>query len=192
MVEDWKKYIEKTKNRGPRSLLVEALGFVPEKEAALDLGPGALNDSKYLLEQGFKHITAVDKNNIAGEIADALPKDRFNYVISSFKDFDFTENTFDLVNAQFALPFIEPSEFQRVFASIKNSLKPKGVFTGQLFGINDDWNKNESMNFHTREQVERLFADMKVIKLVEEEKEDQPVVGDLKHWHIFNFISSKP
>ena len=50
----WSQYIAKTKNKSPRPLLVRALSYVKNKNKALDLGAGALNDSRYLLENGFK------------------------------------------------------------------------------------------------------------------------------------------
>ena len=185
----WKEFVEKTKERGPRPLLVKALALVHDKDEALDLGAGALNDSKYLLEQGFKHVTAVDKENLAENLMGDLPKDQLSYSISSFEDFNFPEDTFDLINAQFSLPFIQPSEFQRVFSSMKQSLKPAGIFVGQLFGVNDDWSKNPNMSFHTREQVGQLLAGMEVVELKEEEKDEKPVVGKLKHWHVFHIIA---
>jgi len=57
----WPQYIEKTKNKPPRRLLVQALGFVKNKNAALDLGAGAFNDTRYLLQAGFKKVIAVDR-----------------------------------------------------------------------------------------------------------------------------------
>src|ERR1700733_3592381 len=92
----WKDYFENTKGKPPRPLLVTALGFVKNREEALDLGSGALNDSAYLISEGFKHVTALDKTPVAQEIAEKFPKDVFKYVTASFEDFDFPKNTFDL------------------------------------------------------------------------------------------------
>lgn len=53
---DWSEYIGKTKNNPPKPWLIKAMSFVNAKDEALDLGPGAFNDTKFLLSEGFKHI----------------------------------------------------------------------------------------------------------------------------------------
>ncbi len=63
----WNIYVKETKNRPPRPLLVKALSFVTERSTALDLGAGALTDTAYLVKQGFKHVVAVDQDNLAQE-----------------------------------------------------------------------------------------------------------------------------
>ena len=52
----WKKYQGRTANGKLRPLVVEALEQVTRRDSALDLGAGALNDTAYLLEQGFKEV----------------------------------------------------------------------------------------------------------------------------------------
>ena len=111
MDNTWKNYFNNTKNQPSRPLLVKAVTFVKSKDQALDLGAGALMDSIYLLSQGFSHITALDKEPVAKEIADNLPKDRFSYIISPFESYDFPKDKFDLINAQYSLLFINPSDF---------------------------------------------------------------------------------
>jgi tellurite methyltransferase len=190
--QGWSKYVEKTKERGPRELLVEAMQFVAGRDAALDLGAGALHDSKYLLQQGFKHVIAVDRENLAQEIADALHSEQLEYKIASFEEFDFRESAFDIVNAEYSLPFNPPQTFGSVFAKLKQSLKPEGVFAGQLFGDRDEWaSHNPKMTFCTRAEAEELLRDLEVIKFEEEEKDGKPVIGNIKHWHIFHIIARK-
>lgn len=191
-METWGEYIQKTRNTGPRPLLIKALNFVQSKGEALDLGPGALNDSRYLLDQGFQHVTAVDKGNLVQEIINQLPKDKFGFIAACFEDFDFPESRFDLINAQYSLPFIGPARFNEVLEQIKKALKTGGIFTGQLFGNRDGWNTpGRQMTFCSNQQVANLFSGMEIIELIEEEKDEKPVVGGLKHWHIFHFIVRK-
>ena len=183
-------YYEKTKDNSPRPLLLKALPFVHTKEHALDIGSGALNDSKYLLSNGFKKVTALDKWQIPDPLP-IFPDSTFEYIISSFEDFEFPLAVYDFVNAQFSLPFISPTEFSRVFQSILQSLKTGGIFSGQLFGDRDDWNSNPRMTFHTRAQGISLFEEMHTIHFEEEEKDENTAIGVLKHWHVFNFIVKK-
>ncbi|MDP2705471.1 MAG: class I SAM-dependent methyltransferase [Patescibacteria group bacterium] len=189
----WEKYIKKTESNPPRVLLTEAVEHVRNKDEALDLGAGAMNDSKYLLSVGFKHVTAIDSDIAAQEKAKDILGDKFSFFLSSFENFSFPHETYDLINAQYALPYNSPKTFNSLIKNITLSLKPKGVFAGQLFGNKDSWNtENSGKTFHTKEEAEKLFLDFKIIKFIEEENDKPSVLGKPKHQHLFNFIVSKP
>src|ERR1041385_8620805 len=99
-MDKWQGFYEETKNRPPPRQLLEALSYVENKSKALDLGAGALVGSKYLLSRGFD-VVAVDQERFPEEIAN----EKFNFIQSLFKDYKFPKNNFDLVTAQFSLPF---------------------------------------------------------------------------------------
>lgn len=187
----WGDYFKNTQGRPVRPLLIKALDFVKNKGTALDLGSGALNESVFLLRDGFKKVIALDKVNVAAEIAKELPKDRFEYVITSFEDFKYPENYFDLINAQFALPFISPGSFDRVFKDIYNSLRPGGILTGQFFGDRDEWKNNSSMTFFSLKDSKKILSHFKILSFQEEEKDKTTAAGEMKHWHIFHFVVEK-
>jgi ubiquinone/menaquinone biosynthesis C-methylase UbiE len=189
----WKAYFAKTKERGPRPLLMMAVPYVARRDRALDLGSGVLNDTRYLLQEGFEHVTAVDREAVARDVARTLSPRRFIFSRSSFEDYGFPGNTFDLVTAQYSLPFIQATNFKTVFTKIKRSLVVDGVFTGQLFGDRDEWNgPPRTLTFLPRQEVVCLLADMEILELAEEEG-DYPTVTSkqLKHWHLFHFIAKK-
>src|SRR5580704_13494205 len=120
-----------------------------------------------------------------------LPPDRVTFVLSRFEDFEFPKNAYDLVNAEFTLPFINREHFAPVFAKLLNSVSGGGIFTGQLFGINDSWNvENSGMSFHTRAEVEALCRDFELVQLEEEDHPGTTKLGEPKHWHIFHIIAS--
>lgn len=171
--------------------MVEALSYVKDGEQALDLGAGALSDSRFLLTQGFT-VTAVDSDPQTDREAKSIQSDAFHLVVAQYDQFDFPEHTYDLVTAMFALPFNPPDTFNMVFARIVRSLRPGGIFCGQFFGVNDEWNvPNGRMTFHTKEAIHSLLIDMKVIKIKEEEKDGQTANGTPKHWHVFHVIARK-
>jgi tellurite methyltransferase len=189
---NWEQYYEQTREAPPRPSLPRAVELVQEKHEALDLGSGALNDTKYLLAKGFEHITAVDKNPVSEEIVAQLPSGKVSYEVSSFEDFDFAEDTYNLINAQYSLPFTSKEKFNDVIESITRSLKPGGVFVGQFFGDRDEWNvEGRDMTFQTKEEAEELLKDLKVEEFEEEEREAPTAAGNMKHWHIFHFIAVK-
>ncbi len=187
----WKDYFESRKGKPPRPLLIKALSFVKNKDAALDFGAGTLNDIPLLLDGGFKHVVALDKNDVTKLIGKELPKNRFEYIVASFEEFDYGVNRFDLISAQFALPFINPASFDDVFEKIYQSLKQGGILVGQFFGDRDEWRDNPEMTFTSRARVDELLSRFKVMSLEEEERDSVTAVGEMKHWHIFNFIVEK-
>lgn len=190
--EGWDKFVEQTKGRPPRPLLIDALTHVKHRGAALDLGSGALNDSSFLLDEGFDFVTAVDAEPVAQNIADTFPPERFRYAISRFEDFDFAETAFDLINAQFALPFIHPDKFDGVFRRVLEALRPGGVITGQLFGDRDEWAATDSMTFHNRELALQVLQPLQILHFDEEDNPHATIAsGARKHWHLFHFIAAK-
>lgn len=188
--KDWTAYYENTKRDPPSELLIKALNFVVHKNEALDIGAGALKDTKLLLEQGF-NITAIDQSPLMKIEADALHNHKLFAMTSSFEEFDFPKNKYEIVSAMFALPFLHAQNFDIVFEKIKQSLKKNGIFCGQFFGVSDDWSKNNSMTFHTAAQVKELCDELEIISFSEIEKDGFTADRMLKHWHFFNVIARK-
>lgn len=184
-------YFEKTKNKPPRPLLVKALVYIQEKKEALDVGSGALNESVYLLSEGFQHVTAIDKEPIAQTISETLPKEKFNYIISQIQDLDLQPEHYDLINAQLSLPFVHPTAFKQVLEKIIFSLKSGGVFTGQFFGDRDGWNYNKDMTFLTIDEAKGMLSGLNLISFEEREESKATAAGNIKQWHIFDFIAKK-
>ena len=187
----WSRFYEATKDHSHWPLLERAASLLSSPGHALDLGCGAGRDTRYLLARGWT-VTAVDREAGAIALLAELPQDCLRVVQSSFEDFDYGHAAYDLVSAQFALPFNPKASFNSVFARIKHSLKPGGIYTGQFFGIRDQWNTLEiDMTFLTREQVDELLSDMQVIALEEEEHIGTTATGGAKYWHVFQVIAQK-
>ncbi len=186
---DWETFYTLTKDSPAWPLLVRAVSLLPQKGRALDLGAGAGRDTRYLLEQGFQ-VTAVDGDPHAVAMLRSLQEQNLRVTQASFEEFVF--ETYDLINAQFALPFVSPRLFNEVFARVERALKPGGVFVGQFFGIHDQWNAPEhEMTFLTREQAEAVLQNLDIIELNEEEVDGHVADGSPKHWHTFHIIARK-
>jgi tellurite methyltransferase len=185
-------YIAARRFDPPRPLLMRAAALADPKDHALDAGAGALNATKYLLSAGFAHVTALDSAPASQQVAAELPPEQVTFVLSRYEDFSYPADTFDLVNAEFSLPFVRRDSFGSVFARLLGSVKPGGIFTGQLFGLNDSWNTPESgMNFHARDEVERLLRGFDIDELEEEDHPGKTKLGEPKHWHIFHILARK-
>lgn len=188
--ERWKKFFELTANKPPSALLVEALPQVKEKKNALDLGAGALKDTRYLLEQGFEKVTIVDSSSRTQEFASQLGDPRIECFTNTFFEFQYPVERYDLVNAEFALPFDSPSTFAQTFEKIKSSIKKHGIFTGQLFGEHDEWNTpGRSMTFQTKYEAYKLLEGLEILKFSEIEVDGKTADQKPKHWHYFNIIA---
>ncbi len=192
-IPDWGRFYGFTKDSPPWQLLVRAAALAPRRGSALDLGAGAGRDTRYLLEQGFQ-VTAVDADPRAvallAEIS-TLPQTRLRVVQSSFEDFAFA--TYDLISAQFALPFLPRDRFTDVFARLKAALVPGGIFAGQFFGVHDQWNTpDRSMTFLTRPEAAALLSDLEAIELTEEDVDGHVADGSPKHWHVFHILARRP
>jgi SAM-dependent methyltransferase len=187
---DWETFYSFTKNSPPWALLVRAVTFLPRKGHALDLGAGAGRDTRYLLQQGF-HVTAVDSDPHAIAMLRSSPQENLQVVKASFEDFAF--ETYDLINAQFALPFLPQRLFHEVFDRVKQAVRPGGIFVGQFFGIHDQWNTpDHDMTFLTREQVEATLKGMDIIELNEEDMDGHIADGSPKHWHTYHIMARRP
>lgn len=181
-----------TRNKTPSDLLVLALQYVHQRGRAIDIGGGALKDTRFLLEQGFD-VTVIDKEALMANEAEMIKSDKLQYFVVTFELFDFPKNTYDVASAMFSLPFNSPETFEKVFERIKGSLKTGGIFCGHFFGVRDEWAVSCSniLTFHTREQVEKLLKGLLIILFEEEEKDGVTAIGSPKHWHFFNVIAQK-
>lgn len=186
----WETYFNNTRNVKPSSLLMLALPWTTGK-TALDLGAGALRDTKLLLKEGFD-VVSVDSSPLIKN--EAVGLEGVTIINSTFQDF-FTSNDkkFNLITAQFALPFNPRKSFDKVWKSIYNSLRPDGIFTGQLFGLNDEWNESGSLLcYHSEEEVSKLLRRYHTIRIAEIEEEKATAVDSAtKHWHYFEFIAKR-
>lgn len=71
----WGEFYSITKDRPASALLQRAIKFVQNKNSALDLGAGALKDTKFLLTEGFQSIIIVDSEPLVAEAVKELVSD---------------------------------------------------------------------------------------------------------------------
>jgi SAM-dependent methyltransferase len=194
--DGWDSFYRITKDSPPWSLMIRAAEVARAKGQALDLGAGAGRDTRYLLAQGFQ-VTAVDAQaDSVALLATLAPQgapERLLVIKSTFEDFPFETSAYDLINAQFALPFVARDHFFAVFSRIKAGLTPGGVFAGQFFGVHDEWNVTDTdMTFLTRAEAEDQVSDLETIEFRELEEDGHVADGRPKHWHVFHILARRP
>ncbi|MES3032148.1 MAG: class I SAM-dependent methyltransferase [Patescibacteria group bacterium] len=192
----WKKYYKKHEKREPRKQLVRAVNFCHVKKGnALDLGSGTMIESKFLARKGF-NVVAIDHAPESKKYAKNISK-KITFKNISFKEYNYPKNTFDLITSQLSLHLYGYKGFNLFIKRIINSLKPKGIFVGQFFGVNDSWNTEGvpfpkyDYVFHTKRQVLKLLSPLKILELEEKEKDGKTIHGVPHHWHMFHFIARK-
>ena len=161
-----------------------------EPGEALDVGAGAGRDTAYLLRQGWR-VTAVDASPSAATALRRMPRQRnLQVFVSAVEDFD--PATYDLVNAQFSLPFIPPAQFQATVRDLRDSVRPGGIMAATFFGMHDEWNvAGTELSFSTRVDVERLFRGFELVELTEADEDGHTADGTPKHWHVFHLIARR-
>lgn len=180
-MNDWNAYYKQVKNN-PRPLLVEALPYA-KKGNALDLGAGSGGDSKLLEKQGYSVVSIDSSSGVKHYLPDAI--------ISKIEDFVFPVGEFQIVNAQYALPFVSPSKIDEVMKSVVASIAPRGIFVGQFFGPEDSWSVNKEMNFQSEDWIRSVFSGFELIKLEEEKKFKNTAAGEPHFWHVFHVIAKR-
>ncbi|MEG0858655.1 MAG: class I SAM-dependent methyltransferase [Pseudomonas sp.] len=192
----WEAYYEHHKDRPGSPLLRSALSFVTADSAcrqAVDLGCGAGNDSRFLLEAGWD-VLAIDREEAAinrvGMAGQGFPNGQLQAVAQPFEGLNRLPSA-SLVYAGMALPFCHPEHFVKLWSTVLSALEPGGVFAGNLFGDRDDWANRTFMNFHSEAQARSLFQDLELM-LFHVHEEDGPCMQGFKHWHRFDFIARKP
>lgn len=191
--DTWASYYALTSGRKPRKLLLEALAGTESMTGrrALDIGAGDMTESIFLLEKGYE-VTALDNSPASQDIARKLHLSGLDFEKTEFEKFDYVPQSYDLISAQFALPFTTVDAFNELFPKILRSLRNGGMFVGNFFGVNDQWNTPEStMTFHTREDLEHLLSGLRIVKLAESEEDKETAAGVVKHWHVFDVIATK-
>ena len=182
-------YIGKTKGKEPNQLMIEALAFVDHRDRALDLGAGAMSDARYMREQGFREIDAVDIEPVAA----ALAPEGITVHTMPFEEFSFPADAYDFINAQQALSFAGKEYIDDLAKKVRESLKCGGVFSGTFFGTRDWWASDPEVAAVTREWMDATFnpQDWNISTIKEKEETYPTGTGRQKKWHVFSVIASR-
>ncbi len=183
----WRKFMAATIGQPPWPALVRAADMFKTPGEALDVGAGAGRDTAYLLSRGWR-VTALDSSPSAAEALSRLAHSNLRVVVAAAQDF--APSIYDLVNAQFSLPFIPHEHFEATVRRLRDSLRGGGVVAATLFGKRDAWNVPENnLSFSTRADVEHMFSGLDLIELTEVEEDGHTADGSPKHWHVFHLVA---
>src|SRR4029077_7487464 len=119
----WRKFMAATIGQPPWPELVRAADLFATPGEALDVGAGAGRDTAYLLSRGWR-VTAIDSSPSAAEALGRLAPPNLRVVGNTAQDF--VPSGYDLVNAQFSLPFLPRDHFVATVARFRDSVRSSG------------------------------------------------------------------
>lgn len=192
-----RKYIERTRGIKPRKILVRLVEKL-EPGKAVELGIGAGNETRFLLENGWK-VLAVDINeecrNSVNSVLNEELKENFSFLKRKFENLKLEKESCDLIVAFDSLHFCNKEHFNEFFKTVLDAIKPNGYFIGNFLGIRDTWKETRGnyMPFFTKEEILELFSGFEIDEkgLIESERDGKTTVSfNPKHWHTF-FVRAK-
>ena len=188
------EYYNKTKGNNPSGLIRTFFFMNFDKElnrkTAIDLGAGAGNDAKFLLEKGFK-VTCIDKEERSKEItiSQITQNENLKFELQEFENLKLDKA--DLIYSCLSLHFCKPNKFDNMMNEITNNINKNGFFVGNFLGEEDGWYGNDSMTFLPKEKVLDYFKDFEIKYYAEKKYVKETVIGDKKNWHVFEIMAMK-
>ena len=190
----WLVYHELTRHQPPRPHVRQAIKEVDPDlpKTAIDIGCGGGRDAIFLVNQGYE-VTAFDaepaviaslRQRVQGTLS-------LKTVVARFETFEYFPVS--LVNASSSLFFCEDEHFDGVWADIRASVQPGGVFCGQLLGKTDSWTTEAhfSGRVFEKECLATLFEGFEILALNERNEPGCTALNKLKHWHYWTVIARK-
>jgi SAM-dependent methyltransferase len=185
---DWDAYYDAITEREPREEVTRAIA-AGRPGFAIELGCGDGIDTQALAGAGWE-VLAIDAepasirrvtSRMAGYPGVSTELARFEEITDL--------PPADLVVAAYTLPFCPPGAFDRLWSTIRGSLRGGGRFSGNFFGPNDTWAGSPGMTFHARSDLERLFDGFEIEVFTETDDDGEATSGP-KHWHLFSVMAT--
>jgi SAM-dependent methyltransferase len=193
---DWPGYYRHTAGREPRPLfergmsVLAAAGTTPGQ--AIEIGFGDGTETVALLGAGWR-VLAIDSTPAAAEmlrpqVSSAVAR-RLEVAIASAETVALP--AFDLLYSGYALSYLAPPAFRRLWTVVRGRLRPGGHLVVNIFGDRDTWADEPGMTFVGLDALHRLVDGLEVVSIVEEDADGDSFVGP-KHWHVFDLIARRP
>ena len=192
-MKKWKAYYERVGEK-PNSLVVETLkDFVVSRSVALDLGAGNLRDSKFILEQGFTRVIAVD----ASKESLAFQTNNIELYIMPIQRFTPQKESLDFVSCCNTLFFLTSEQIAEVIQNVKKGLRSGGIFVCNVLGKDDGWVLDgRPVSSFTKDTLISIFQGFN-IKETSEGRHTSKTLNEhgfevSKFWHQLSIVVEKP
>jgi SAM-dependent methyltransferase len=132
------------------------------KQTLLEIGAGHGRDSLFFQDQGLK-VTCID---MSPKMIELCRQKGLDAQVMDMVHLDFEQNLFDAVYALNSFLHLPKSEFPLVLESVRNVLRPDGLFYLGLYGgfdfegiwEDDSYTPKRFFSFHTDKKLKRALA----------------------------------
>jgi SAM-dependent methyltransferase len=193
----WADYYRYTLGREPRPLFstglaaLAAAGVTPG--LAVDVGAGDGTETLALLEAGWRVVSVDSAPESAEVLLPRVPdacRARLVTLTAPVESADLPP--FHLLYSGYALSFLDPDAFRRLWATVRDRLQPGGFLVVNIFGDRHAWAGSEpGTTFLPRTDVERLLDGLEIVAF-EEVEEDGGSFSGPTHWHLFDIVARRP
>ena len=185
---DFSAYYRATQAKPLHPIYERLAEYLPTAGLALDLGCGTGVISRFLASKGLK-VLAIDNEQEAIDILVSESKyPNISTALADLASYSFPDA--QVIVAGFSLFFLKPSDFHGMWHRMTQSLKPGGLFAGQLLGIHDDW-ASRGYTVLTHSEVCGLLEPFEVLFFEEADRDGKTAMDEPKHWHVFHIIARK-
>tara|TARA_Y100000768_G_C23980307_1_gene685377 strand:+ start:602 stop:1252 length:651 start_codon:yes stop_codon:yes gene_type:complete len=167
----------------------------------LDLGCGTGNNSKFLIDFGFKKVTGIDGSKSAILIAKKFVKSKScKFYCCDFKDFKFIKNKYDLIIDRGSLTHNKKNFIKNIYKKSFSGLNNGGILISYVFSkkhtefkkqkknnaFKNSMGVNSQMNasFFDQYEIKKIFKNFKIISLSEATEKNFVKNYSTSYWHI--------
>ncbi len=186
----WSRYF-RSAGLDARATLLDAVARFPAPGLAVDLGAGTGRDTLELLRRGWRVCSIDMEAEAVDRIVELAGSDaeRLDARVGRYESIDWP--ALATCSTRASRCRFAPRRSSRPSGSgIHESLLPGGRFSGQLFGVDDEWART-GLLVYTRGEVEQLLAPYEIESLSEFAGEGLTSIGKTKHWHVFHVVARK-
>ena len=166
-------------------MVVRALKIVGQgsDRRALDIGPGDLSNTRYLLDHGVA-VDVVDRNPAVVDQAAALEHGRVQAFNADIRRFPINREHYHLVVMLTVPKVLRRDAISSTLMAARAGMVDEGVLCCTLLGDRDSWaRQGPPGTSFTRLDCERLVSDWPGVRLKEIEFDGKDRRGTDKHWH---------
>jgi len=181
----------------PNAFLVSQADLLVPGQSALAVADGEGRNGVWLASKGLT-VTAFDASAVGLHKAKRLAAENgvnVDYRLASIEDWTWTENRFDVVVAIF-IQFAPPELREKIFAGIKQCLKPGGLLLLQGYTPKQleygTGGPPTGENLYTRRLLEDAFAGFEIMRLEEYDSEIREGSGHSGMSALIDLVARKP
>ncbi len=197
---DFKDYFAHA-SKHPNRFVVTALNYVKELSGpALDLGAGTGRDAKFLRDNGFSPVIAVEPSTAApkklGEGIIVVRQSAEQFLEEGDDGRPYLDH-FPLAVCENVLFFVKQKTAKQILADTYKALRPGGVMVYNVLGEKDEWvgHREDVFPFKTHEvaELQKLYPLVNKIHGYYRRSEQGTLANGTPHlWDTHNLIQYKP